>query len=108
MKQTNSGGRSPSTTVISYRLDPEAAKALSAEAQKLGLASAHELARRVLLEWLTDQERHHLRQSLSRLHKDVLKLREDLKQAVIAILCDAGKLEKEDAEDWVNRTLFQK
>jgi hypothetical protein len=107
MKQTNSGGRSISTTVISYRLDPDAAKALSAAAQKHGLASSHELARTVLLEWLVDDERHHLRKSLSRLRKEVLKLRADLKQAVIAILCDSGKLEKADAEDWVNRTLFQ-
>ena len=106
MKPTNSHERVRSTAVISYRLDPVAAKELSAEATKLGLTSSHELARRVLLEWLTDEERHHVRRSLAHVRKELLKLRADLKLAVIAVLCDAGKLEKQDAEDWVNAHLF--
>jgi hypothetical protein len=106
MKPANSRDRANSTAVISYRLDPEAAKALSAEATNLGLTSSHELARRVLLEWLTDEERHYLRRSLAHVRKELLKLRADLKQAVIAVLCDSGKLQKQDAEDWVNAHLF--
>ena len=106
MKPTTSTDRSRSTAVISYRLDAETANALSAEAEKLGLSS-HELARRILLEWLTDQERHHLRRSLSRVRSELLKLRADLKESVTAILCDAGKLEKEDAEAWVSSRLFK-
>jgi hypothetical protein len=106
MKPTTSAERSTTRAVISYRLDSETAKALSAEAAKHALSS-HELARRALLEWLTDQERHQVRRSLSRVRKELLKLRSDLKEAVIAILCDAGKLEKQDAEDWVTARLFQ-
>src|SRR5438552_17155311 len=106
MKSNTSAERPSSTAVISYRLDSETAKALSGEAEKLGVSS-HELARRALLEWLTDQERHRVRRSLSRVRNELLKLRADLKEVVIAILCDAGKLEKQDAEDWVTARLFQ-
>ena len=95
------------TSVISYRLDTETAEALTAEAKKTGVSS-HELARRIVLQWLTDQERHQLRRSLSRVRNELLKLRADLKESVIAILCDAGKIERrEDAENWVNSRLFQ-
>jgi hypothetical protein len=106
MKSTTSTEHSRSSAVISYRLNAETARALAAEAEKLGLSS-HELARRALLEWLTDQERHQVRRSLARFRNELLKLRTDLKASVIAILCDAGKLEKQDAEDWVNSRLFQ-
>ncbi|SRR5712692_5474721 len=105
--ETTSTKGSCSTTVISYRLDSETADALSAEAKKIGV-SAHELARRILFEWLTDLERHQLRRSLSRIRRELLKLRADLKESVIAILCDAGKIaSRQDAEDWVNSRLFQ-
>jgi hypothetical protein len=107
MKPTHSGERSNNTAVISYRLDTGTAGALADEAEKLGVSS-HELARRVLLEWLTDQERHQLRRSLARVRTELLKLRADLKEAVIAILCDAGKIaSRQDAEDWVKSRLFQ-
>ena len=93
-------------TQVGFRLNEEAARLLFEEAQGRGVSS-HELARWVLLHWLTDQERHRLRRALSSLRKEVLKQRADLKQAVIAILCDAGKVERQDAEDWVNRHLFK-
>jgi hypothetical protein len=107
MKPTTSSQRSTTTAVISYRLDVETAQALSAEAKKTGV-STHELARRILYQWLTDHERHQLRRSLARLRSALLKLRADLKQSVIAILCDAGKIaSRQDAEDWVHSRLFQ-
>jgi hypothetical protein len=107
MKQTTSAKPSSSTAVISYRLDTETSEALTAEAKKIGV-STHELARRILIEWLTDQERHQLLRSLSRFRRELLKLRADLKESVIAILCDAGKIaSREDAEDWVNSRLFR-
>jgi hypothetical protein len=91
--------------VVSYGLDAEAADELSAEAKKLGI-SPHELARRVLLDWLSDKERHATEEALADLRAEVAKLRADLKEGFVAILCDAGKLEREDAEDWVNGRLF--
>jgi hypothetical protein len=91
--------------MVGYRLDSEAAAELSAEAKKLGI-SPHELARQVLLDWLSDKERHATEKALSELRAEVAKLRADLKEGFVALLCDAGKLEREDAEDWVNGRLF--
>lgn len=92
--------------VVSYRLDSEAAAELSGEAKNLGI-SPHELARRVLLDWLSDHERHATVQALSELTAEVAKVRADLKEAMVAILCDAGRCTREDAEEWVSGRLFQ-
>ena len=92
--------------VVSYRLDPQAAGELAVEAKKLGI-SPHELARRVLLDWLSDQDRHATEQALAELRAEVAKVRADLREAVIALLADAGRCSREDAEDWVNGRLFQ-
>lgn len=92
--------------VVSYRLDPEAADELSAEAKRLGI-SPHELARRVLLDWLSDHDRHATEQALAELRAEVAKVRADLREAVIALLADAGRCTREDAEDWVNGRLFR-
>ena len=92
--------------LVSYRLGPEATGELAAEAKKLGV-SPHELARRVLLDWLSDHDRHATEQALAELRAEVAKVRADLREAVIALLADAGRCSREDAEDWVNGRLFQ-
>ena len=100
---------------ISFRFVDSAQDGLSAgelcelaraEARKYGL-SPHELARQVFLDWLLDHERHALAEALGQLQEEVSKQRADLREAVICLLCDAGKAERQEAEEWVSTHLFQ-
>ena len=93
-------------TTISYRIDQELSELAKAEAKKYAI-SPHELARLVFTDWLMDQERHALTEALGQVREEVSKQRADLREAVICLLCDAGKAERQDAEEWVSTHLFQ-
>jgi hypothetical protein len=82
----------------------ELADLARAEAQKYGI-SAHELARQVFLDWLMDHERHAVAEALGQVQEELSKQRADLREAVICLLCDAGKAERQDAEEWVSTHL---
>src|SRR4051794_4236090 len=92
--------------VITYRLSDPLFRALAQAAKKAG-ESPHRLARRVLMEWLQDAGRKEADETLAGLRGEIEKLRSDLRLAVTAILCDAGKLDLADAEEWVEQHLFQ-
>jgi hypothetical protein len=108
------------TAQYTFRTDRETKNKADAEAKKYGL-SRHELVRKVFEEWLNDAERYellelvrhlqeqvrHLTEQLRRTRKESRKLRTDLKEAAIAILCDAGKLEEHQARTWVQSRLFK-
>jgi hypothetical protein len=44
---------------------------------------------------------------MTELASEVRKQRSDLKEALIAVLCDAGKLEEREAREWLESRLFQ-
>ena len=101
------------TEQTSFRTNRETKEKADAEAEKYGM-SRHELARQVFNDWLDDTERDEIREALDHLTQAVRKLEEelsqqraDLKQALIALLCDAGKLEEDDARRWVEPRLFR-
>src|SRR5579884_4243183 len=104
-KRTDPG--QPPPRIISYRLATPLAESLAAAAAKFGIGP-HELARQVLVNWLLDNEGADTAEALVALGAGIDKLREDLKLAVTALLCDAGKLDVTDAEDWVNAHLFRR
>lgn len=92
---------------IGFRLDEQAAQNLYEEALKYGY-SPHELARQIVTDFLADGERQRLRADFSALKEQVLQMREDLKEAVIAVLCDAGKIENPSlARQWVSEKFFK-
>ena len=93
--------------IISFRLATPLAEALAAAAAKCGIGP-HELARQVLVNWLLDKEAAGTAEALNAFEAEIDKLREDLRLAVTALLCDAGKLDVTDAEDWVNAHLFRR
>ena len=100
-----SKGRTKLLGQVSFRVEEEFLERAAAEARKYGV-SPHELARQVFLDWLTDHRRHAVEEALAELIREVAKQRADLKESVIAILCDAGKLERREAEEWVTERLF--
>jgi hypothetical protein len=91
--------------VISIRLQSDHAKKLSEKARKYGLSS-HEYVRLLVNDDLDDTFKTELLRALQLVHSELAKMREDLKEVSIAILCDAGKLERSDAELWVSERLF--
>jgi hypothetical protein len=97
----------PPPRIISFRLATPLAESLAAAAAKGGIGP-HELARQVVVNWLLENEGAETAEALLTLRAEIDKLREDLKLAVTALLCDAGKLDVTDAEDWVNAHLFRR
>ena len=94
-------------TTIGFRLDTEFTAEAEARARKLGL-SVHELAYKIFVEWLTGRDGGKVAAAMRKLHEELSKLRSDLREATVALLCDAGKVEsRDDAQDWVNTTLFK-
>jgi hypothetical protein len=104
-KHTDPGKEPP--RIISFRLATPLAESLAAAAARAGIGP-HELARQVVANWLLDNDGADTAEALVALRAEIDKLREDLKLAVTALLCDAGKLDVSDAEDWVNAHLFRR
>jgi|SRR6516162_4840872 hypothetical protein len=100
------GNATKAPNTISYRIDQELSELARVEAKKYAI-SPHELARQVFTDWLMDQERHALAEALGQVREEVAKQRADLREAVIALLCDAGRAERADAEEWVSTHMFQ-
>lgn len=101
------------TTRVSFRLSEQAADALGRHAEECG--KSHGIcARDIVVSALTadDEDRLEIqliRAELAEIRRElavVRKLRTDLASAVNILLVHAGKLEPDDAREWVNETLL--
>lgn len=90
----------PTSESISFRLPPEMAKRLEAEAEKAGM-SRGEYARQLLLQTLDDVRHEQMRHEMRELREEVGKLREDLATAVAALLTRDGPVPLDEAKAWV-------
>ena len=98
--------KTPAT--ISFRLESVAGHILSQRAREIGI-SAHELARRYVIEILQEsEERGALREALVVLQNEICELRSDLRVGVEALLTSGGKVTDEDARSWVEENLKSK
>jgi len=88
------------TETVSFRLPATFAKELRNHAASAD-QSPGELARRLVIEALTNRHQ----QELSDLKETVHKLRDDVATAVAVLLVKAGKSEPKEAEEWVRRNL---
>ena len=89
----------PSTTV-SFRLMPQDLKLLVHASA--GNESPGECARRLVLACLNDEERSALLEELAEVKAELQSLRQKLGGITVAILCDAGKVTRSDAEEFVS------
>lgn len=95
------------TEPVSFKLPPAAARDLDERAKALSRPSRHLLAREIVLGFLADEEREHIRQDLADLTAAIERLRTDFATAVVALLVQAGKVpDVEQARDWVARTIL--
>ena len=95
------------TEPVSFKLPPAAARDLDERAKALSRPSRHLLAREIVLGFLADEQREHIRQDLADLTAAVERLRTDLATAVVALLVQGGHVEDvEQARDWVEKTIL--
>ena len=97
--------REEASKPVNFRVSPELSKRLEAEAEKAGM-SRGEYARRLLIECLDDTERERVRHDIAELREEVVKLREDLATAVMALLVRGEPYSVEEAKAWVIRRLL--
>lgn len=92
---------------ISFKVESVIAKELDDRAAALTPASRHTLARQLVLETLSDADRHRVLNELADLKDQVQQLRQDLATAVTVLLVQAGQVKNpKDAEAWVRRALL--
>jgi hypothetical protein len=63
------------------------------------------MARLLVVECLVDADRHRLWEEAAEIRKGLARLQRALEVAVVALLCDAGKAEPEQAEAFVKEYL---
>ncbi len=98
--------RCPAT--IGFRVGDKDGEVLLARSNTLGV-SVHDLARHYTLSALRDREdRAELRDAILKLQKELIELRRDVTTATEALLSSAGKVEAEEAREWVEKTLARK
>ncbi len=92
-------------SIIAFRVDEPAAKALAERATRLGV-SVHDVARDLVFQGLNQpDQRSELRTSLLVLHEVMTLLRGDVASVAEVLLVTAGKVKRDDAHDWVEQHL---
>jgi capsid portal protein len=88
------------TPTVAFRVPQTVFHLLEKEGAAIGM-TAQAYARRLVILTLNDAERLNLKDAMLELQGEVRRQREDFAKAVEALLVDAGKVEPEDAADWV-------
>lgn len=94
------------TQTVSFRLPAALARQLAARGAAQNL-SPGECARRIVLEALSDSANEQTREDLADLRHGLNRLREDLATATVALLVEAGNVDRAEAEAWAEQNLFR-
>jgi len=92
---------------VTFKLSDALTAQLEQKAQQCNCTSLHKCAQQIVVSYLEDTERIRIRTQMAELHREVIRLREDLATAVVALLLKAGKVTTpEEAKEWVERNLL--
>jgi hypothetical protein len=92
---------------ITFKLGDQLLTALEQTAEQWNGISCHRAAKHIVVTYLRDAERARLRQEITDLHKEVIRLREDLATAVAVLLARGGKpTDPKEAQAWAERTFL--
>lgn len=113
LRTTKSKPEQTDPTRISFRLDADTAAELARQAEAAG-TSPSLYARDLVLSRLADrdetrQELRLIRHQLGDLRADadlLRRIRGDIVSCALVLLVNAGKLERQEAEQWVRQTLL--
>lgn len=98
---TDPGRRSPTSTMIGFRLDDASYRALAERAASEGV-SVHEMARTCVVEGLHEEnETAQMAVGLASIYQALVKLRGDVATSAEALLINAGGVKPEQAHRWV-------
>jgi len=91
---------------VSFRLPPEFLNQLIKDAKSRMLDSHHELARQVVINYLTDAMLEEQRLEFEKLKQSVERLREDFATAAGFMLVSAANWPIDKARAWAKETFF--
>lgn len=94
-----------STKTITFRLDAEFAAELDRRAEERGV-NRSEYVRQVMIANLTSDPALDTRNRLAELQDEMHKMRQEILTSVTAILVYGGKIEREQAESFVNSIML--
>ena len=92
---------------ISFRINSQEVAKLEILATKAGL-SRTQYARKILLEHLNDMELNQVKMKITALSTEVAGLKEGLANGMEAMLIAVGKVDKDEAQEWVNDKIRMK
>lgn len=91
---------------VSFRLAAEYANEIDRRAKQAGV-SRGDYARQIVLAGLTNDTAEETRNRVAEIQEEVQRLREELLSSVNALLVYAGKVDKEQARNFVRNTLMK-
>lgn len=92
------------TKPVSFRLDEHYLERLKSVAAKYGM-SPGDYARRIVLDSLENTENRKVLDELRSMKHGISELRGDVVTATLALLVGAGKVNMEEAREWVSKNL---
>jgi hypothetical protein len=91
--------------IITFKLSDELAAQLEPEME--GQTMRHKRAKKIVVDYLEDANRHRIREEVNALRAEIVRLREDLATAVLALMSNAAAPRTpEEIRDWVDRTFL--
>jgi len=92
---------------VTFKLSDDLMARLEQKAGQSNCPSPHKCAQQIVVNYLEDAERDRARKQMAELRQEVIRLREDLATAVVALLVQAGKVTNPDeAKEWVQRNFL--
>jgi hypothetical protein len=98
---TNSTGRN----LVTFELSPEAFAALQRDATKHNVASNHQRAREIILDYLANRDVTELRTSLASIEAKLLNVATLVKKNSFAVLHYASKMDVDKANGWIKTNM---
>lgn len=91
---------------ISFKVESAIAEELDNRAARQN-GSRHTAARQIVLEALTDADRFKVLQEIVELKAQLEDVRNSLATAVVALLVQAGKVQQNEAKEWVLNNIMR-
>lgn len=91
--------------IITFKLSDELAAQLEPEIE--GQTMRHKRAKRIVVDYLTDTNRHRIREEINALRTEIVRLREDFATAITALMTNAAKPKTpEEIQAWVENNFL--
>jgi hypothetical protein len=91
--------------IITFKLSDELAALLEPEVE--GQTLRHRRAKKIVVDYLNDMNRHRIREEVNALRLEIVRLREDFATAIAAVMTNASKSKTpQEIQAWVENNLL--